>query len=211
MAQIIPAIIANNFEELERKLSQVEGLVSWAQIDVMDGVFTPPKTFNNPSKLSKLDTKVNLEAHLMIDRPENAIKEWIDSPVKRILIHYESTREMGALIKQIKKDGKEVGIALKIKTELAMLDLFIANIDVVQFMGIDEIGYYGHSFNPIVLEKIKALHERYPNVTIEIDGGVNLDNAPQIIKAGAHNLVAGSAIFKSEDVEKTIKAFQNIT
>jgi len=211
MAEIIPAIIANDFNELEGKLSQVEGLVSWAQIDVMDGVFTPPTTFNNPSELNKLDTKINLEAHLMIDRPENTIEDWINSSVKRILVHYESTREIGALIKQIKKADKEVGIALKMKTELDMLDLFIANLDVIQLMGIDEIGYYGHSFNPIVLEKIKALHERYPNVTIEIDGGVSLDNAPQIIKAGAHNLVAGSAIFKSGNVEKTIKAFQNIT
>ena len=213
---IIPAIIAKDFEELQSKLAKIDGLVSWAQIDVMDGVFVPPKTWDNPADLENISTVINLEAHLMIANPENIIDKWINSPVKRILLHHESTThaQIEKLIEKIQKSGKEAGIALKLQTPLFVLDPLIqdprSKIRTVQLMSISEIGYHGHPFEEKVLERIKTLREKYPDVTISVDGGVSLDNAPKILSAGADNLLVGNAIFKSENIKETIEKFKNI-
>lgn len=199
MVEIIPAIIARDFNELKEKIKIIEPYVKWAQIDIMDGKFTPPITWNNTSELSQLKTKLNLEAHLMTANPEKIINEWLDSPIKRILIHYESTNKIQDLIKRIHDAKKEIGIVLKMETPVSVLDkLFHVSgfkINVIQLMGIDEIGYYGHGFDERVLEKIKTLRQKYPNVIIEIDGGINPETAKKCINAGANRLVAGSYIF----------------
>ena len=213
---IIPAIIAKDFEELQSKLAKIDGLVSWAQIDVMDGVFVPPKTWDNPADLENISTVINLEAHLMIANPEEIIDGWLNSPVKRILLHYESTThaQIERLIEKALASGKEAGVALKLQTPLFVLDSLIQDsrfkIRAVQLMSISEIGYHGHPFEEKVLDRIKTLREKYPDVTISVDGGVSLDNAPKILSAGADNLLVGSAIFKSDDIKKTLEKFKNI-
>ncbi len=206
MIEIIPAIIALDFEELEKKVRLVEPYVGWAQIDVMDGEFTPLKSFNNPKKLKDLKTLLNLEAHLMINHPEKVIEEWIDSGVKRILVHFESTNKFEELIKKIKDSGLKVGVALKLETPVMVINDLIKKIDVVQLMGIAEIGYYGRLFDDRVLEKIKILRAKHPNVKIEIDGGINLENAKKVIKAGVNHIVVGSYIFSqsSETINKNV-------
>ncbi|MEK7067066.1 MAG: hypothetical protein AAB949_01675 [Patescibacteria group bacterium] len=213
---IIPAIIAKDFEELKTKLNQVEGLVSWAQIDVMDGVFVPPKTWDNSADLENISTAINLEAHLMVSHPENIIDKWINSPVKRILLHYESTdsETIVSLLKKITDAGKSAGIALKLETPLWVFDFLIDSLlatryslPSIQLMAISEIGYQGHPFEEKTLERIKTLREKYPDVIISIDGGVNLENASKIISAGADNLVVGSAIFKSDNIKETLEKF----
>ena len=213
---IIPAVIAKDFEELQSKLAKIDGLVSWAQIDVMDGVFVPPITWRDPADLENISTAINLEAHLMIANTENIIDKWINSPVKRILLHHESTThaQIEKLIEKIQKSGKEAGIALKLQTPLFVLNSLIQNskfkIRVIQLMSISEIGYHGHPFEEKVLERIKTLREKYPDITISVDGGVSLENAPKILSAGADNLLVGSTIFKSDDIGETIKKFRDI-
>ncbi|MEK7488174.1 MAG: hypothetical protein AAB598_02525 [Patescibacteria group bacterium] len=215
MIEIVPAIIARDSEEVKQKLALIEGAVEWAQIDVMDGVFTPPVTFNDPAALRDITTTVRLEAHLMVAHPENVIDAWINSPVARILLHYESTtpEKLAELAAKVSAAGKEVGIALKLETPISVLDpLFQISsftFQVVQLMGIAEIGYHGHPFDERVLDKIHALHEHYPNVIIAVDGGVSLENAGTILEAGAPCLVVGSAIFKSDNAKETIKKFQS--
>ena len=213
---IIPAIIAKDFEELKAKLAQVEGLVSWAQIDVMDGVFTPPTTWREPADLEKINSAINLEAHLMVEKPENIIDGWLNSPVRRILLHYESTdaETIKKLLGKIADSGKSSGIALKLETPLWVVDFLIDalkaksyKLEAVQLMSISEIGYHGHPFEEKVLDRIKTLREKYPNVTISVDGGVNLENAPKILSAGADNLLIGSAIFKSGNIKETVQRF----
>ena len=212
---IIPAVIAKDFEELQSKLAKIDGLVSWAQIDVMDGVFVPPKTWDNPADLENISTVINLEAHLMIANPEEIIDGWLNSPVKRILLHYESTThaQIERLIEKALASGKEAGVALKLQTPLFVLDSLIQDsrfkIRAVQLMSISEIGYHGHPFEEKVLERIKTLREKYPDVTISVDGGVSLDNAPKILSAGADNLLVGSAIFKSDDIKETLEKFDS--
>lgn len=213
MIEIVPAIIARDIEEVKKKLALIEGAATWAQIDVMDGLFTPPVTFNDPAALRDITTAVRLEAHLMVVHPENIIDAWLDSPVARILFHYESTtsENLKGLIERVRGAGKEVGIALKLETPISVLDpLFQAPRSTlyVQLMGIAEIGYHGHPFDERVLEKIRALHERYPDVIIAVDGGVNERTIPLIFGAGATRFIAGSAIYASKDPRETIKRFQ---
>ncbi|MBI3459122.1 ribulose-phosphate 3-epimerase [Candidatus Azambacteria bacterium] len=205
MTEIIPAIIAQDFKELQDKINLVEFCVDWVQIDVIVGIFVTSLNWNNPSEIKNLKTQINIEVHLMIDQPELVIDSWINSGAKRILVHYESTKKLDEVIDKIKKAGLEVGIVLKMETPIEVLDNFIDKIDVIQLMGIVEIGFYGQPFDHRVLKKISTLRKIYPNVIIEIDGGVTLEKAEALVKAGVNRLVAGSAIFKSNDIKETIE------
>ncbi len=216
---IIPAIIAKDFEELKGKLSHIDGLVAWAQIDVMDGVFVPSVSWNNPEDLNDLNAAVNLEVHLMVSHPENSIDGWLHSPVKRILLHYESTNAdiLAGLLKKISDVGKVGGVVLKLETPLWVVDFLIDSLKAksyklkaVQLMAIAEIGYHGHPFEEKVLERIRTLHEKYQDVTISVDGGVNLENTRKILDAGADNLMVGSIIFKIANIKETLEKFNNI-
>ncbi len=212
MNEILPAIIAKDFKELEEKIKRVEGLVSWIQIDVMDGVFVPPVTWYEPKDLKRLKTNLKIEAHLMVQNPETKIQEWIESGVDRILIHFESTSYLNILkmIEELKSAGIEVGLALKMETELSDVEGLLNKVDAVQLMSIDEIGYYGKSFDARVIPKITALKEKSPNVKVEIDGGVNIESAKELLKAGADRLSVGSTIFKSGDIKEAILKLQNL-
>jgi len=212
MNNILPAIIAKDINELQEKINQVEGLVSWVQIDVMDGKFTPPITLFEPSDLKKINTKLKLEAHLMIINPELKLDEWIDSGVSRIIVHAESTshRKLHEITEELNSAGIESGIALDLKTSVSRIEDIIPSLNVVQLMSIAEIGHYGELFDARVIPKIESLREKFPNVKIGIDGGINLESAKEVLKAGADNLAIGSTIFKSADIKDTILKLQNI-
>lgn len=207
MPEIIPAIIAKNFEELEHKIAVIEGFAAWAQIDVMDGVFTPPVTCNDPGKLRELKTTVKLEAHLMVADPARIIDAWCDAPVERILVHYESTdpEALHEIVRRGEEKGRDIGIALKYETPVSVLDEFFArhpSFHSVQLMGIAEIGYHGHPFEEGTLEKISILRAHHPGGIIEVDGGVTSENISRIAQAGAERIVAGSAIFAADDPKR---------
>ncbi len=212
MNEILPAIIAKDFKELEEKIKRVEGLVSWVQIDVMDGVFVPPVTWYEPKDLKRLKTNLKIEAHLMVQNPETKTQEWIESGVDRILIHFESTSYLNILkmIEELKSAGIEVGLALKMETELSDVEGLLNKVDAVQLMSIDEIGYYGKAFDARVIPKITALKEKSSNVKVEIDGGVNIESAKELLKAGADRLSVGNTIFKSGDIKEAILKLQNL-
>lgn len=217
MAQIVPAIIAENFKELEDKIKSVEGLCEWVQIDVMDGKFVFQKTFNRPIELAGLKTSLNLEAHLMIDHPWEFISAWISAGVKKILVHYEAVGYRADaedvfddMINVCHLANCEFGIALNPETPIDVLDPYILKIDTVQIMGVKP-GRAGQLFQDHVLPKIQGLREKYPGVKIEVDGGVNLDTAPKILKAGADILVAGSYIWRAEDKKKAIEELKAVS
>lgn len=211
--QIIPAIIAKNFDELQKKVKLVESYVEWAQIDIMDGKFAPQITWNNPPDLKKLKTALNLEAHLMVLEPEKEIEKWLASGVKRILAHFEATEQLPEIIIKIKNAGLETGVVLNLQTPIEVLEKFQVSgfkIQVIQLMGIAQIGYHGQPFDERTISKIKSLRQKYDSVKIAVDGGVNLENASEIIKAGADILVVGNAIFNSDNIGRTIEKFKTL-
>jgi ribulose-phosphate 3-epimerase len=217
--EIIPAIIAKSFEELSRKIKLVEPYVNWVQLDIMDGQFAPEVSWNNPEELENINTRLNLEAHLMVEDVELEVERWLGSGVKRILVHYEAVfgnQELGTgnwevISKKCKENNTELGLALNLETSIDVLTKFqvsSSRFQVIQLMSIAQIGYYGQPFDGRVIPKIKSLREKYPNVKIAVDGGVSLKNAGKLFQAGANILAVGSAIFEADNIGEAIKNFQ---
>jgi len=208
MVQIIPAIIAQDFEELQKKIKKVESYVEWVQLDVMDGEFVDNSTWNNPADLERLETNIKTEVHLMVQNPENVIDDWIKSGVQRIIFHYESTDKHQEIIERIKQAGLQVGLAINPKTSIEVIDVFVNQLDLVLIMTIQP-GFGGQKFLEETLWKIKDLREKYKDVKIGVDGGINLETASKVIEVGANILFIGSAIFKSKNIEEVIKELKS--
>ncbi|MFC1721045.1 hypothetical protein ACFL0K_02210 [Patescibacteria group bacterium] len=221
--EILPAIIPQDIQDLEEKLSQVRGLVSAVQIDILDGKYTPApswpynedqdeelKSICSGDKSLPFSEDFFFEADLMIENPDEKIEDFICAGFGRIIVHLESANNISTIVEKAKMFDVEIGVAIGMETDIEELEECIEKIDFVQFMAIDNIGFQGEEFNTDVLEKISTLREQYPDITISVDGGVNLKNAVLLISAGANRLAAGSTIFNSDDVEKTISQFQNL-
>lgn len=204
MIQIIPAIIAKDFKDLQGKIEKVEPYVDWAQIDIMDGQFVDNSTWNNPADLRRLGTHLNLEIHLMLQEPERIIDYWKSVGVKRLTVHFESTNQLAKVINKIKEADLEVGLAINPKTPIEVVDQFINQLDLVLIMSV-EPGYGGQEFLEGTLKKITSLRQKYSDIDIEVDGGINMKTAPLVINAGANLLVSGKTIYNSSDIRKTIK------
>ncbi len=234
MTEIIPAIIPKSFEDLENKLSLMSGVVSMVQIDILDGKFTsdgswPYLRTPDPDFVKIIKEEegfpfwedLDFEVDLMVLNPEASIQEWISAGAKRVIVHYESfpSKEKAltfarSFSEQFGKNGPfvatELGFALNIDTDIGVLEEIVEYIDFIQCMGIAVIGRQGEPFDERVLQKISGIRSKYPDVIISIDGGVNLDSAQGLIEAGASRLVAGSAIFGSDDIVGTIEELENL-
>jgi len=226
MIDIIPAIIAKDFKDLTEKIKLVEPYVKAVQLDVMDGVFVPNETWREPEDLEKIKTGLFFEAHLMTEKPQTVIERWLESRVKRIILHWEALEKIHGhemtpyktasspgfpvidLAEEAHKHNKELGVALNPGTPISILDMFIDDIDLVLLMSVNP-GKAGQEFQEKVIPKIIALRQKYPDVKIEIDGGVSPRNAKKLAQAGANILVAGSSIFESGDIGLTINKFKD--
>jgi ribulose-phosphate 3-epimerase len=209
MTEIIPAIIGSKFQEIKDKIQQVEGLTEWVQIDVMDALFVPPYTWQNPGDVSELDGKTKIEVHLMVEKPELVISDWFEA-ADRIIVHVEASDYIEEIIEKMQHRHNKLGLALNLETPIETLEPYYKVANVVQLMGIADIGYQGHPFDNKVLNKIRACRAKFPDATIQIDGGITLETGLQCLEAGANNLVVGSAIWESGEVAETIKKFQSL-
>lgn len=215
--EIIPAIIPKSFEDLRDKIALVKGLVNSVQVDIVDGIFVPAKSWPINDEMWNSGVHFdfpyceicNFELDLMVKNPEERIDDWLGTVASRIVFHIESTNKVDELVDKLKGKVK-VGVAFNINTKDEIYDNIIEKVDFVQLMGIEKIGYQGEHFSTLVLEKIKNLRKRFPDIIISVDGGVNLENAKTLIDAGASRLVAGSAIFGSKDIKQTIENFKKI-
>jgi len=225
MIEIIPAIIAEEFRELKKKIRLVEPYVDWVHIDIMDGKFVPHSTWSEPKKLKDINTNLKIETHLMILDPFKTLDDWLRAGISRVIIHWESLKlnPEGQLKKitekvknykfQIPEPQRRVkkriyplrlGVALNPETPWQEIKAFVKNLDLVLLMGVNP-GRSGQSFREEILPKIKALREFSANLNIEVDGGVKPENIRKIIEAGANILVAGSAIFEARNVKMAVE------
>ncbi len=210
---IIPAIIANSFEELEKRIRVVEGHAERVHLDIMDGVFVPNKTISGYEELPKIETSLSFDVHLMVNNPENQMYFWYQTKANRFIIHAESDTDLRALVEQVRSHDKVVGIALNPKTPTDVISELIDDIDFVLFMTV-EPGEYGADFVEEVVSKIEAFHIQHPSVPIMVDGGIHPENhvIPKLMAAGVSMFVAGSHVFEeSLDVGKTIEELKKIT
>jgi ribulose-phosphate 3-epimerase len=214
MVEIIPSIIAKDFTELKDKLEQLEGLITWAEIDVMDNVFVPNGTWpfsanrQAPEDLKELGGKTKLSAHLMVEFPETVVDDWRDL-VDRLVVHYEATNNLEKIIESV---GPHVGlaIALELRTPVEKIYEYLGNIKVVQLMSIEKVGFSGEKFDERVFDKIKTLKTNWPDVKIIVDGGVNLENGKRLAEAGVNGLIVGSQIWGADNIKEKIKEFQKL-
>ena len=180
-------------------------------VDVSDGVFASVKIFNDPQALYDFTTPVNIELHLMIDKPEKHLENWLKTRAKRFLVHIESTRNFSAIAEKLHSENREIGCALHPNTPADAYAMYASLTPYVLVLGVVP-GPSGQHMQPGIIEKISTLRAAYPNVTIEVDGGVSLalGTAKKAVEAGADALCSGYDIFSSKDIAYTIEQFRNL-
>lgn len=215
MAKIAPSILSADFSKLGEQIALIEkGGADYVHLDIMDGHFVPNITFGAPV-IKKLRSVTNLtfDAHLMIENPEDYIDDFVDAGVDIITVHEEATVHLHRLIQQIKAKGVKAAVSLNPATPLENIKYILEDIDMVLIMSVNP-GFGGQSFIPQCKEKIRSLKKMIDDkdldVKIQVDGGIKLDNAREIIDCGADIIVAGSAIFGEEDVVEATRKFKNI-
>jgi len=212
---IAPSVLAADFANLQRDVEMLNSSeADYIHIDIMDGVFVPNISFGLPvcEAIFKHAEKP-LDVHLMIEKPENYIQAFHDVGAATISVHYEATHHLHRALQQIRALGLKAGVAINPHTNVQLLEDTITDIDLVCMMSVNP-GFGGQKFIEQTYTKIKRLKEIIvdagASTLIEIDGGVNIDNVPKLIEAGADVLVAGSFVFKSDDPIHTIKQLKSV-
>lgn len=216
MPIIAPSLLASNFLRLEDECKMVnESEADWFHLDVMDGRFVPNISFGLPviSQISKV-AKKPCDVHLMILEPERYVEAFKEAGADHISVHIETCPHLHRNIQQIKSLGMKAGVAVNPHTPVSFLQDVIGGIDIVLMMSVNP-GFGGQSFIPHTLSKIRELRRMIDDnkldVKISIDGGVTVENANEIVDAGAHVLIAGNTVFASKDPKKTIAQLKRLS
>ncbi|MBT4119466.1 MAG: ribulose-phosphate 3-epimerase [Candidatus Peribacter sp.] len=207
---ITPSILSADFSRLQEDIDSVADSADWLQVDVMDGHFVPNLSFGAPV-LKWIKTKLPLDIHLMVSNPAQRIQEFLDLKVANITFHAEavsSTEEQKKLIEQIRAGGATAGIALNPETPLDTIGGIIEDIDLLLIMSVHP-GFGGQEFIEHVLSQVQTARSAFPDLIIQMDGGINDTTAPKCIEAGANNLVSGSFIFGAKDRTMAIESLRS--
>jgi len=215
LKKLAPSILDADFTCLERELRIIEsGGADLIHLDIMDGNFVPDISFGHRVVRSiKSKTSLPLEVHLMVEKPENQIKSFINAGGDMIIVHYETSKHVDRLIQTINEADVKSGIALNPATPLSVIEYLINKIDILLIMTVNP-GFGGQNFIPEMIGKIeearKIIDNQKKSISLAVDGGINLDNISNVVKAGAEIIVVGQIIFKSENPVMTIKKIKNI-
>ncbi len=232
MIEIIPAIMSENLGDIRGKLSMIRGgIIRTIQIDLCDGIYVPRTTWPYNDTDTQGLTKIlneeeglpfweefDYEFDLMVKDAKDKMGTYLQMGAKRLIFHVGAEdQEDGAFrdflegIDMAVRDNVEIGIAIGTTTDIEkVVAPLIPFVDFVQCMGIDKIGFQSQPFDPRVYDQIKKIKKLFPDMTVSVDGSVNMDTAHDLIEAGADRLVMGSAIWKAVDVRETITNFQNL-
>jgi ribulose-phosphate 3-epimerase len=209
MIRIAPSILSADFLNLERSINTVLENADMLHIDVMDGHFVPNISIGLPIvKAIHSKFTIPLDVHLMITNPDNYIDDFAKAGANLLTVHYEVCNHLNRTINHIQSLGLKACVSLNPHTPIHLLNDTVEYLDGVLVMSVNP-GFGGQKF---IDNSIRRIHELFklknrinPSMSIAVDGGINVDNAKKVIEAGADIIVAGSAIFKSNDPAKTIK------
>ena len=213
MVKIAPSILSANFAELGREVERLSNAgADFIHIDVMDGQFVPNISFGMPiiKAIRNKSDKV-FDVHLMIENPDQYIKEFVDAGCDIIVVHQEACRHLHRTIQNIKSYGIKAGVSLNPATPIETIKHIIRDVDMVLIMTVNP-GFGGQSFIESMIPKIEELKMLIDseglNIDIQVDGGIKPDNVDKVVRAGANVIVAGSAIFNSDDIKSTVDLFR---
>ena len=207
---IAPSVLSADFGNLQRDIEMINGSqADWFHVDVMDGRFVPNISFGFPvMKAIQEHAKKFVDVHLMIVEPEKYVEEFIKYGADLVSVHYEACTHLHRTINLIQDKGAKAGVVLNPSTPVWVLEDIITEVDLVLLMSVNP-GFGGQKFIENTYKRIREtkelILENNSTALIEIDGGVNTENAPKLFEAGADVLVAGNAVFASENPERTIE------
>ncbi|HEU0085778.1 MAG TPA: hypothetical protein VFQ59_02365 [Candidatus Paceibacterota bacterium] len=230
MPEIIPAVLPKNYEDMKNKVALVRGFAPIVQIDICDGVFVKNTTW--PFAGGKLDyhfekiqreeegmpfwEDIDFELDLMVSDAVENFDIYTKLGPKRMVFHLKAVGDVEVFNEFLEgidpyiKETISMGVAVSLDTPIEDAFRVANNADFIQVMGIARPGFQGESFDERALSYVSSLKEKFPDLIVSVDGGVNFDCAPEILDAGADRLVAGSAIFNTDDIIGTIEEFKNL-
>ena len=213
MVKIAPSILSADFSRLLEHVKEVEEAgVDYLHIDVMDGHFVPNISFGAPvMKSLKGKTNLFMDVHLMIENPDQYIGDFVDAGADLINVHIEACTHIHRTIQLIKSYGVKAAVTLNPGTPLITIEEILPQLDMVLLMSVNP-GFGGQSYIEATTDKIRRLKAMIDSkgltCDIQVDGGINLNNVKEVVDAGANIFVAGSAIFNTESIKNTVKAFR---
>lgn len=210
--EVIPSINETSFVQVRRRFDQAKDFgCKWLHLDVSDGKFTPHVSWNSPEdlKIKFLRPKANLEAHLMVENPDEVVDDWIDVGIKRLIVHLEKVQDLDMIKTKCELFGVELFLAINPDTPVERLFGYEGNASGFLILAVNP-GLAGQKFKENQLEKIKALRQKFPSAKIEVDGGVNLETASRIKEAGADILVSASYIWNSENPKENYEKLMTV-
>ena len=199
-----PSILAADFGELAKQIRITEeNGAKYLHLDVMDGAFVPSISFGMPviKSLRKISGQI-FDVHLMIENPDRYLEDFKSAGADIITVHAEASKHLHRTVTKIKELGLRAGVSINPATPLSAIELVLSEVDMVLIMSVNP-GFGGQKFIQFTLDKVRKLREMAPDMNIEVDGGVNKDNAAGLVRAGANILVAGTAVFSGNIAENT--------
>ena len=204
--KIAPSMLACDFSNMGDEIKKISNNgADWVHMDVMDGIFVPNISFGTPIiKSLRNFTNLPFDVHLMIKNPLEYISQFADAGADIITFHLESDSDTAETIEKIKFHKKKVGISIKPSTDISAITPYLNDIDLILIMTV-EPGFGGQKFMPEQMEKTLYIKENAPNITIEVDGGVNLETIKTIKNYPVDVVVSGTCIFNSKNMRETIE------